>query len=236
MLSFLQTFDTVADLGGFTNEVFAWTTKNARIIRRMIALGMKQIVAISGSLSYKKVATITTIDGQQFYPLPSDCSSVAFATHTNGSLTTPLYKTDETEWAQLNQVSTKSNIATNYRIMNRTNLATNQIGIYPLPSGGTTINVEYISSMQDLDFVGTSDINTLLPLEEGFEMLPVYYALSMILKGREENGIGNDWWTEYSNLLVLYKEKGMNQTENLVVRRRGSTKTTNPNHLIHITW
>ena len=155
----------------------------------MIALGMMQIVAISGGLSYKMTASISTTDGTQFYSLPPDCSSVAFVTHTSGSLTTPLDKTDESEWANLNQISTKSSIATNFRIMNRTNLATNEIGIYPIPSGGTTIKVEYISSMQDLDFAGSTDMSTLLPLEEGFEMLPVYYALSMILKGREENGI-----------------------------------------------
>lgn len=66
-------------------------------------------------------------------------------------------------------------------------------------------------------------------------MLPIYYALSMILKGREENGVGNDWGTEYSDLLGAYKTAGMNQTKSLVVKKKSSSSTVNPNHFIHIT-
>lgn len=75
---------------------------------------------------------------------------------TSGTLQTPLDKTDESEWARINSVSVKSNLASNYRVKNRTGLASQEIGVFPIPSGGTTITVDYISSMQELNFaVGT---------------------------------------------------------------------------------
>ena len=59
MMTYSETFDTVADLGGFTTETNTGNTKNARIIRRGIYLAMKQIQALaSSSLQYKNKVTI----------------------------------------------------------------------------------------------------------------------------------------------------------------------------------
>lgn len=81
---------------------------------------------------------------------------------------------------------------------------------------------------------GSTDGNVALGLEEGYEMLPVYFTLGLIMKGREDAGNGNNWHNDYSQLLAQYKEAGITQSEDIVVRRRTAKKRGNAS-LIHIT-
>lgn len=64
-------------------------------------------------------------------------------------------------------------------------------------------------------------------------MLPVYFTLALLIKGREDAGNGNNWQNDYAQLLTQYKEAGITDSENLVVKRRHKTRRGNAS-LIHI--
>lgn len=232
-MTYSETFDTVADLGGFTNETFSGNTKNARIIRRGIYLAMKQIQALaSSSLQYKNKVTIAWVNWQRYYDLPTDFVSVASAYAIVGSQRIPLSKISESDWWRLTQVETVWAYTEGYRTT--TENGVNKIGFYPTPSGNS-YEIEYQMSYRTLNFSsGSTDGNVALGLEEGYEMLPVYFTLGLIMKGREDAGNGNNWHNDYSQLLAQYKEAGITQSEDIVVRRRTAKKRGNAS-LIHIT-
>lgn len=232
-MTFSETFDTIADLGWFTNEVFSGTTKNARIIRRGIHLAMKQIQAIaSSSLQYKNKTTIASVNAQIYYPLPDDFVTVAFAYAIVGSQRIPLNKIAESEWASLTQVNSQSGYTQGYRTTTENGVS--KIGFYPIPTAGISFEIEYQMSHRDLNYTPASpDANVVLWLEEGYEMLPVYFTLALLIKGREDAGNGNNWQNDYAQLLTQYKEAGITDSENLVVKRRHKTRRGNAS-LIHI--
>jgi len=66
-------------------------------------------------------------------------------------------------------------------------------------------------------------------------MLPVYFTLGLIMKGREDAGTGNNWHNDFSQLLAQYKEAGITQSENIVVKRRTKPTRRGNASLIHIT-
>lgn len=93
--------------------------------------------------------TISTIAGQQFYPLPYNYSKLKTGTLTIGNLRwTPTEILSRRDWDELNTINNySSDIPNNYYIYN------NQFGLWPVPSTtGNIIQFNYQIRVPDLTF------------------------------------------------------------------------------------